>query len=156
MGHRVDRDHGRRTGDAPVDRARIEDEPAEQVVGDGLVVLSGSVRFYAHKLIVERIAWQTVGVAEVDNEIRVIPLYPLDDEAIERRIREIIEADSRFRGFSPTISVENGAVFVRATFQHVRDNLVLRQSVAEIEGVISIDIDPIFFAWIDSTPATTP
>ncbi len=39
-------------------------------VDERQVVLSGSVRLYAQKMTYERIAWQTMGVAEVDNEIR--------------------------------------------------------------------------------------
>ncbi len=92
-------------------------------VGDGFVVLSGRVRLYAHKLIFEKIAWHTGGVEDVDNEIRVTPLAPLDDEAIERKIREIIKAHSRFHGSGAKIRVENGAVFISATFQHPRDDL---------------------------------
>ena len=125
-------------------------------VGDGFVVLAGAVRLYSHKLSFERIAWQTAGVEDVDDEIRVIPLVPLDDEAIESKIREIIKAHSRFDGSGAKIRVENGAVFIRATFQHPRDDLFLKQRVAEIEGVIAIEIDPIFIAWVRWTLATAP
>ena len=139
-------------------RQRIEEQVAQEIelgaatvrieVGDGFVVLSGRVRLYAHKLIFEKIAWHTRGVADVDNEIRVIPLAPLDDEAIERKIREIIKAHSRFHGSGAKIRVENGAVFISATFRHPRDDLFLKQRVAEIEGVIAIEIDPMFVAKI--------
>ena len=139
-------------------KQRIEEQVAQEIelgaatvrieVGDGFVVLSGRVRLYAHKLSFERIAWQTAGVEDVDNEIRVIPLVPLDDEAIEREIREIIKTHSRFHRSGAKIRVENGAVFISATFQHPRDDLFLKKRVAEIEGVIAIEIDPMFIAQI--------
>lgn len=121
-------------------------------VGDGFVVLAGVVRLYAHKLSLEKIAWQTAGVEDVDNEIRVIPLFPLDDEAIERKIREIVKAHAQFHSSGVKIRVVNGAVFISATFQHPRDDLFLNQRVAEIEGVIAID--PMFIAWICWTLTT--
>ena len=145
-------------------KQRIEERVAQEVeldaatvridVGEGFVVLAGEVRLYAHKLSFERIAWQTAGVEDVDNEIRVTPLVPLDDDAIEREIREIIKADSRFQGSGVKIRVESGAVFISATFRHPRDDIFLRRRVAEIEGVIAIEIDPKFLAWIRSSLAT--
>lgn len=41
-----------------------------------VVVLTGEVRLYEQKLIADRIAWTTLGVFEVDNEIRVVPKQP--------------------------------------------------------------------------------
>ena len=61
-------------------------------VEDGLVVLSGTVRLYAQKMTYKKTAWQTMGVAEVENEIRVAPMYPLNDRAINRNLRKIIKA----------------------------------------------------------------
>ena len=147
-------------------KQRIEERAAQELelgatavridVGDGFVVLSGSVRFYAYKLSFERIAWQTAGVEDVDNEIRVTPLVPFDDEGIERKIREIIRAHFQVHVYDAKIRVENGAVFISATFQHPRDDLLLKQKVAEIEGVIAIEMDPMFLAWTRSTPASAP
>ena len=72
----------------------------------------------------------------------------MDDEAIEREIRMFIKTHSRFHGSGAKIRVENGAVFISATFRHPRDDLFLKQRVAEIEGVIAIEIDPMFVAKI--------
>ena len=120
-------------------RVRVE-------VDDRLVVLWGVVRLYAQKMTYERIAWQTMGVAEVDNEIRVTPRVALADIAIERKIREIIKEHQRFHSAAAAVKVENGAVHIRATFAHPRDILFLKHRVAEIEGVIAIEIDPAFVA----------
>ncbi len=115
-------------------------------VGEGFVVLSGEVRLYSQKLSIERIVWQTTGVEFVDNEIRVAPQLPLDDESIEKEIRRILRSHRRFLASNAKIRVESGAVFINATFLHPRDDIFLKQKVAGIEGVIAIEIEPIFIA----------
>ena len=59
-------------------------------VDDGFVVLSGRVRLLAQRMEYDRIAWQTHGVREVDNEIHVIPEAPVSDAEIERRVRYVV------------------------------------------------------------------
>ena len=113
-------------------------------VEDGLVVLSGVVRLYVHKMTYEKIAWQTMGVAEMENEIRVTPKFPLDDMAIERKIREIIQTRPRLQDVALTVTVEGGAVVLKGTFEYPRNVLFLKHKVAEIEGVIAIEIHASF------------
>ncbi len=125
-----------------VETLELTDTTVRIDVGDGVVVLSGTVRFYAQKLIFDRIAWRTEGVEEVDNEIRVNPMLPLDDQSIKRKIHEIIRAHPRLHGIGAQIRVEKGAVFIRAAFRHPRDDVFLKHRVAEIEGVTAIEIDP--------------
>lgn len=79
-------------------------------VEDSLVVLSGAVRLYVQKITYEKIAWQTVGVAEVENGIRVTPKFRLDDIAIERKIREIIKTYRRLHGTGLRVIVEDGVM----------------------------------------------
>ena len=133
---------------------RIEDAAAETpklrgtkvgvAVEDSYVVLHGQVRLYSQKMTYERIAWQTMGVVEVDNEIRVVPVAPVADAAIERKIREIVKTYPRFHGAEVKIKVEKGTVFLRATLEHPRDVFFLKHRVAEIEGVITIEIEASF------------
>lgn len=104
----------------------------------------GQVRLYSQKMMYARIAWQTKGVVEVENEIRVEPVVPLTDGAIERKIREIVKTCRRFQGVKLKIIVEKGYVFLRASFENSRDVLFLKHRVAEIEGVIAIRIDASF------------
>jgi hypothetical protein len=92
----------------------------------------------------ERIAWQTLGVLEVENEIRVVPLMPLAAAAIERKIRKIVKTYPRFHGAKVEIRVREGSVFILTTFEHPRDVLFLKHRVAEIEGVITIEIEASF------------
>ncbi len=114
------------------------------VVEDSYVVLYGKVRLYSQKMMYERIAWQTMGVVEVENEIRVVPRVPLADRAIERKIREIVKTYPRFHGAHVEIRVEKGSVFLRAIIEHPRDIMFLKHRVAEIEGVIAIEIEAAF------------
>ncbi len=113
-------------------------------VEDGLVVLSGTVCLYAQKMTYEKTAWQTMVVAEVENEIRVIPMFPLDDWTIKRKIREIIKASWQLRYAQLMVTVKDGAVVLQDTFEHTRDVLFLKHKVAEIEGVIAIEIQASF------------
>ncbi len=83
-------------------------------VEEQLVVLTGQVRFYEQKLIGGRIAWTTPGVVEVDNEIKVLPKLSVSDAAIERKIRDIVKSDDRFREANVEIRVrENCGQFSR-------------------------------------------
>ena len=104
------------------------------------VVLSGSVRLYLHRLLYEKIAWQTIGVVEVDNEIRVVPQASLSDAAIERMIWEIVKLHEQFHNSDFKLTVKNGVVSLDGTFGHPLDVIFLRNRVAAIEGVIAIEI----------------
>ena len=109
-------------------------------VEDGGVILYGSVRLYHQRMLFEKIAWQTKGVAEVDNEIRIVPQAPLSDAEIEQKILEIIEPHQRFHASKLRVRVTGGAVFLDATFPHPNDVLFLKHRVAMIEGVVAIHI----------------
>ncbi len=127
-----------------VDTLELKGTQVRVYVEDGLVVLSGTVRLYEQKMTYEKIAWQTTGVAEVENEIRVIPKFSLNDIAIERKIRKIFKIYRRLHGAQLTVLVKDGAVALQGTFEHPRDVLFLKHKVAEIEGVISVEIQASF------------
>lgn len=111
-----------------------------------LVVLTGEVRLYEQSLIAERIAWTTPGVFEVDNEIRVVPKFVLSDAAIERKIREIVKADERYRKAALVVRVSNGVVFIKGSFLGFTDSSILKHKIAEIEGVVAIEMNVAFIA----------
>jgi len=131
-------------------KQRIEEKAAETVRLNGtkvqvhvekcFAVLSGTVRFYRQKMLFERIAWQIMGVAEVDNEIVVVPRVALSDAAIERKIREIVKTFPRFHGAGVSVTVDGGAVALRGTFSHPLDVQFLKNQVADIEGVIALEM----------------
>ena len=133
-----------RIEDVAADTPELRETKVRIAIEDGYVVLYGEVRLYSQKMMYGRIAWQTMGVVEVENEIRVVPVVPLDDAAIVHKIREIVKTYRRFHSAQVKIKVEQGCVFLRLTLEHPRDVLFLKHRVAEIEGVIAIKIDASF------------
>jgi osmotically-inducible protein OsmY len=135
---------------------RIEDEAADTLslretkvdlaVEDGYVVLYGTASLYIQKMLYEQIAWKTKGVVEVDNEIRVVPRLAQRDAVIERKIMELVQTHRRFQGVNVIVTVKAGAVHIRITLDHPSDVLFLKNKVAEIDGVISINIQAKFIA----------
>ncbi|MCP4600444.1 MAG: hypothetical protein GY847_07920 [Proteobacteria bacterium] len=89
-------------------------------VENGAVILSWTLLIYDHKMKYERIAWQTYGVVEADNE--VLGAY---------RRQHIVEVAAR---------VTSGKVLLQVAFAHPRAVFFLKHEVAEIEGVIAIEI----------------
>jgi hypothetical protein len=85
-------------------------------------------------------------VIEVDNEIRVVPLSPIADSAIERRIKEIIKTYDKFQGLNFSVSVKTGAVDILIKLNNPADVLFLKKTIAEINGVTAIDIVAKFIA----------
>ena len=114
------------------------------LVEDGNVVLVGAVRFYIQKMQIEKIAWQAEGVVEVDNEAHVVPQSPLSDVAIKGKILEIIRDHDRFHDAQIKVKVKEGSVSLDGTFHYPRDVIFLKHRVAEIEGVISVQIEIAF------------
>ena len=108
------------------------------------VVLFGSVRLYLHKMLYELIAWKTVGVVEVDNEIHIVPQIPLSDTEIERKIWEIVKQHEQLHAAAFKVRIGSGTVFIDGTFSHPQDVIFFKKKVAAIEGVIAIDIDVAF------------
>jgi osmotically-inducible protein OsmY len=142
---------------APEDRAlaqRIEEQTRqdESLAGtrvivharQGAIVLSGMVRLYSQKIRYEQIAWESPGVREVENEIRVIPALPLSDAEIARRIVAMAQEDQRLHGAGVKAEVNEGFVRLVGTFDHPADVLFLKYRVAEIEGVVGMEIDARF------------
>jgi osmotically-inducible protein OsmY len=128
------------------DTFRLSETKVDLAVEDGYVVLYGTVGLYIQKMLYEQIAWKTKGVVEVDNEIRVVPGLAQSDAVIERKIMELVQTHRRFQGVKVIVTVIKGAVHIRATLEHPQDVLFLKRRVAEIDGVISINIQAKFIA----------
>ena len=117
-------------------------------VENGYVVLYGTVNKYIQKMLYEKITWKTEGVVEVDSEIQVVPIILQTDDAIERKVKEIVQTYPQFQGVSLNVAVKAGAVNVLIRLNHPGDVLFLKKKIAEINGVTSIDILAKFIAWI--------
>jgi len=135
-----------RIEDKANDTFRLRGTKVEVAVEDGYVVLYGTVDLYIKKMLYEQIAWKTKGVVEVDNEIRVVPKLPRADADIKRNIMEVVHSHRRLQGVNLEVTVESGAVRIHATFEHPSDVLFFKRRVAEIEGVIAINIIAKFIA----------
>ncbi len=131
-------------------RQRILDQIAGQAtpgssqvtiyVEDGFVLLTGTAHLYLHKMDIEKIAWKTRGVTEVENEIGVKALFPLNDTIIKKKIHMILMDCECFHGGNHLVQVAGGAVSVIGVFFHPRDVQFLKKKIAEIEGVVAITI----------------
>jgi len=106
----------------------------------GVLVLSGTVHRYSQKLRYEQIAWQTPDVREVENRIRVEPLMPVSDGDIRRQIVEILLASPRLHGAVTRIDVRRGSVRLAGTFHDPADVFFLTHRVAEVDGVVDLQI----------------
>ena len=129
---------------------RLKDTRIEVHVEERLVVLTGEVRLYEQKLVSERLAWTTPGVFEVDNELRVVPRVPRTDTAIARKIRDIVYKHERFRVANVVADVEEGRVRLNGSFLGYSDPTDLKHRIAEIEGVVEIDISARFLARLEN------
>jgi osmotically-inducible protein OsmY len=122
---------------------RLEGTQVHVVVRGGHVVLAGTVSLYSQKLLYEHIVARTPGVVEIDKDIRVVPRLPVEDAAIAEHIRTLIVGHQRFHNAEITVDVTEGAVSLSGVFSDPGDVLWLTHRVAEIEGVVAIEV----MAW---------
>jgi osmotically-inducible protein OsmY len=120
--------------------ARLEDTEVHIAVHGGQVVLSGTVYLYSQKMLYEHIVGRTPGVVEINNNIRVVPRLPVEDTEIAGHIHTLIKGHQRFQNAEITVDVSEGAVSLSGTFDDPGDFLLLKRQVAEIEGVIRLEI----------------
>jgi len=119
---------------------RLEGTQVHVLVQRGQVALSGTVDLYSQKMLYEHIVWRTPGVVKLNNEIRVVPRLPVEDAEIARHIHTMIKGHQRFQNAEITVDVTEGAVSLSGTFHDPDDVLFLKHQVAEIEGVIRLEI----------------
>ena len=119
---------------------RLDDTEVHIMVRGGQVILSGTVYLYSQKMLYEHIVGRTPGVVELNNDIRVVPRLPVEDAEIAGQIHTLITEHQRFRNTEITVDVTEGAVSLSGTFYDPSDLLFLQHQVAEIEGVIRLEI----------------
>jgi len=123
--------------------AVLQDIRIDIHVEQRLVVLTGEVRLYEQKMSLERIAWTTPEVFEVDNEILIVPQMPLSDEQIkEKKIPG--NTQPKKENTLLDIRVDKGNVYLKGSFLDFRDPSRLKHKVAAIEGVLAIRINATF------------
>lgn len=114
------------------------------LVQDRHVLLSGTVYRYSQKIRYAQIAWQTAEVREVENAIRVVSRYEVEDAAIQQGIRLLIQHQPYLDNVAITVEVTHGMVRLRGRFYAPDHVLRLTHQVAEIEGALALEIDPRF------------
>jgi osmotically-inducible protein OsmY len=119
---------------------RLEGTQVRIAVRSGHVVLAGTVSLYSQKLLYEHIVERTPGVIEIDNDIRVVPRLPIEDAEIAAHIRTLVKDHQRLHHAEIRVDVTEGAVSLSGTFYDPSDLLFLKHQVAEIEGVIGLEI----------------
>jgi osmotically-inducible protein OsmY len=119
---------------------RLEGTQVQVVVQGGHVALSGTVDLYRQKLLYEHIVGRTPGVVKLKNDLRVVPRLPVEDTEIARHIHILITVHQRFQHTEIMVDVTEGVVNLSGTFYDPNDVLFLRHQVAEIEGVIRLEI----------------
>ena len=136
------------------EHATLSDSQVTIYVENGFVLLTGTVQLYLQKMDFEQIAWKTTGVTEVENEIEVNALFPLSDIVIKKKIQIILMDCKCFHGGSYIVQVDKGVVSVTGVFFHPHDVQSLKRQIAEIEGVVAIDIHAT--ALITEKPESQP
>jgi osmotically-inducible protein OsmY len=91
-------------------------------------------------MLYEQIVLRTSGVIGLNNKIRVVPRLPVEDAEIARHIHTMIKGHQRFQNAEITVDVTEGAVSLSGMFHNPDDVLFLKHQVAEIEGVIQLEI----------------
>ena len=119
---------------------RLEGTQVHVLVQGGHVTLSGTVYLYSQKMLYEHLVGRTPGVVELNNAVRVVPRLPVEDAEIARNIHTIVKDHQRFQHAEITVDVTEGAVSLSGTFHDPDDALFLKHQVAEIEGVIRLEI----------------
>jgi osmotically-inducible protein OsmY len=119
---------------------RLEGTQVHVSVQGGHVTLSGTVYLYSQKLLYEHLAGRTPGVVKLNNKIRVVPRLPVEDAEIARHIHTLITGHQRFQHAEIMVDVTEGVVSLSGTFHDPDDVLALKHQVAEIEGVIRLEI----------------
>jgi osmotically-inducible protein OsmY len=120
---------------------RLEGTRVVVAVQDGGVILYGSVWLYSQKMLYEQIAWHTSDIVEVNNEIRVEPRVLVPDQEIESTILNMILKHQPLQEAGISVTVTKGHVHLYGTFHVPGDVLFLKHRVAELAGVIHIEIE---------------
>lgn len=85
---------------------------------DGRIILKGRVRTAEQKALALQVATREAGGIAVENEIRVDATIsadrarPIDNDELEERIEDAIEADTTFRGADIDVEEDNGQLIL--------------------------------------------
>ncbi len=138
----------------------------------GVVTLEGTVPTLRARRGAEQVAWSTVGVVSVDNQLEVSPADLHSDAHIGMRVQEAIERDALLEEEDITVSVAAGIVTLQGSvasyFERAQADLVASRvtGVMEVHNFLDVadearpllydpflqDFDPAAFPWYHFEP----
>ena len=77
-------------------------------VRHGVAYLEGAAGNLRDKRLAEAVAYQTEGIDEVVNMMRIAPVFPLDDEVSKKRLTSSLASDQRMDGSRISAECTNG------------------------------------------------
>jgi osmotically-inducible protein OsmY len=119
---------------------KIESTDIGVTVKNGAVALMGTVSSYAEKLAAEEAAKRVKGVRAIAEEIKVkLPSeFRLDDEAIAKRIANLLQWNSSIADFKIQAEVRNGFVTLSGEVERNYQRDLANSLVAGVSGVAAV------------------
>ena len=108
-------------------------------VEDNIAILSGEVSNLKAKDAAEQTAENTLGVWEVENNIKVRPETLPGEKALRQKVKEALEQVPYIRPEEITFNIFNNKVYLYGSADKYFDKWWAREVVARLEGVVSVD-----------------
>lgn len=112
-------------------------------VDGGKAILRGEVDTQKAKRVAERLARNTVGVLDVDNELEVVPPTPLADAELEERIENGLASNPVTESYEIRVEVDKGDVTLSGTvdsyFERLEATDVALRQIAQ--GTVTDEIE---------------
>jgi osmotically-inducible protein OsmY len=125
-------------------------------VANGAVTLSGTVENLQAKREAGRIAWHTVGVASVENDLEVLLSSVLEDIALANAVRDALLRDPYLHASDLTVIADDGIVTltdeVETDFARERAEEVAGRQQSVVAVVNTIEVDAEWIAKPDDAP----
>lgn len=117
---------------------RVYSFNVEVEVEEGVVTLTGIVNSLTAKRNAEQDAWNTIGVKDVDNRIKVRLEEMPPDNKIRQSVEKAIARDPFLDRFEITVFVSNGRTFLYGRLDTFYEQRRLVNIVSDVKGVIDI------------------
>jgi len=108
-------------------------------VRDGVATLLGTVDTLNAKLTAESLARNTVGVKDVENQLAVVSKQPLQDRALEARVKEALIFDPLSDAHEIAVSANGGTVTLAGKVGTFFEKAEVFDTVSAIAGVKNVN-----------------
>lgn len=124
--------------DALVHDPRVFSFNVAPEVSGSFVTLRGTVGNLKAKRAAEMDARNTVGASVVRNRLKVRPISPPDDNAIETEIREALERDPYVDRYEITVNVLNGTAYLYGNVDTFFEKSQADDIASRVSGVVNV------------------